>query len=194
MAISILAVTVIGTIVFRANLPQNFIVPVDRDSIEMETARLLAGPDGAYIYKFTTTDEYNRLKLYVSEYQSGELVDKNPIELGFDGINSPENGEILIVPDFDNFTIKIVISAGGKILTEIPILAEVAGREYYGRSATEIRENINIRYNEEQALLALIYDNDEMSVPALSDLMSGQTEALAQNDYVYYFSFEFCKE
>lgn len=194
MTISILAVIVIGTVVFRANLPQNFIVPVDRDSIEMETARLLAGPDGAYIYKFTTTDEFNHLKLYISEYQSGELVDKSPIELGFDGINSPERGEILIVPDFDNFTIKIVISASGKILTEVPILEEVAGREYYGRSATEIRENTSIRYNEEQALLALIYDNDEMRVPALSDLMCGQTENLEQNDYVYYFAFEFCKE
>ena len=71
---------------------------------------------------------------------------------------------------------------------------DVADREYYGRSATEIDEKTYIRYDEEQALIALIYDNDEMWVPNINDLMSGQTDSLGVNDYVYYFSFEFCKE
>lgn len=193
--ISILAVSVIGMTVYRANKPQNFIVPVDRNSVEMETANLLAGPDGAHIYKFTTTDEYKCLRLYISEYQSGELVNKENTGLGFDGMGSPESGEILIVPDFDNYVIKVVISAeGSKFSTELPILEDVADREYYGRFATEIRENTDIRYNEEQALAALIYDNDKLRIPDLGELMSGQTDSLAENDYVYYFSFEFCKE
>lgn len=38
--------------------PQNYISPIAKDSIEMQTAELLAGPDGAFIYKFVTTDEY----------------------------------------------------------------------------------------------------------------------------------------
>ena len=42
--------------------------------------------------------------------------------------------------------------------------------------------------------MACIYDNDEMRVVDLSYFMDGPTEALAQNDYLYYFSFEFCKE
>jgi hypothetical protein len=28
----------------------------------------------------------------------------------------------------------------------------------------------------------------------INDLMNGQTDSLRENDYVYYFSFEFCKE
>ena len=36
-----------------------FISLIAKDSIEMQTAELLAGPDGAFIYKFVTTDEYN---------------------------------------------------------------------------------------------------------------------------------------
>lgn len=195
LAISVLAMSAIGIIAFRAARPQNFIAPVSEDSIEMETAKLLAGPDGAYIYKFTTTDAYESLMLYCSEYQSGNQGYKDNLEISFSGMGSPENGEILIIPDFKNFVIKVVISTdSSKLSTEIPILDAVSDREYYGRSATGISETTKIRYNEEQALLALIYDNDEMRVLDLVDLMNGQTDALSQNDYVYYFSFAFCKK
>ncbi len=195
LVISVLAVSIIGFTVYRASRPQNFIAPIDPNSIEMETVELLAGPDGAHIYKFTTTDTYNRLKFYISEYQSGKLINKENAELGFDGMESPENGEIIIVPDFVNYTIKLIISAeDSKFSIDIPILEDEASREYLGRSATGISKTTDVRYNEEQALLALIYDNDEMRVLDLCDLMSGQTDSLAENDYVYYFSFEFCKE
>lgn len=193
--ISILAALFIGTALVRANMPQNFIAPVAQDSTEMQAIKLLTGPDGAYIYDFTTTDQYTRLILYFSEYQAGKLQSKENIGLGFEGIGSPENGEILVVPDFENFLLKVVISTeGSKMSTSIPILDGVADREYYGRSATDIRESREIRYNEEQPLLALIYDNNEMRVLDLNDLMNGETDALAMNDYVYFFSYEFCKE
>lgn len=195
LAISILAISIIGVSAYRSNRPQNYIVPVEKDSIEMETAKLLSGPDGAYIYKFTTTDEYKNLKLYYSKYHSGVFQDKENIELGFEGMDSPEYGEILIVPDFERFVVKIIIASdGSKISTEIPILVDVADREFYGRSMTEISEKTDITYNKEQPLLALIYDNNEMWVPDINDLMNGQTDFLSMNDYVYSFSFEFCKE
>ena len=99
------------------------------------------------------------------------------------------------MPDFKRFVLKIIIAAdGSKISTEIPILEDVTDREYYGRSATEISEKTDILYNEEQALIAFIYDNNEMRVLDINDLMNGQTDSLSMNDYVYYFSFEFCKE
>ncbi len=161
----------------------------------METAKLLSGPEGAYIYKFTTTDKYKSLKLYFSEYQSGVLQDKENMELGFAGMDSPKYGEILLVPDFDRFVVKIIIASdGSKISTEIPILEDVTDREYYGRSATEISKRTDILYNEEQALIAFIYDINVMRVLEINDLMNGQTDSLSMNDYVYYFSFEFCKE
>ena len=115
--------------------------------------------------------------------------------LGFPEVGSPKYGEILIVPDFERFAVKVIIAAeGSKISTEIPILENVTDREYYGRSATEIVGKTDIRYNEEQGLLALIYDNDQMRVLDINDLMNGQTDSLRENDYGYYFSFEFCKE
>ena len=51
-----------------------------------------------------------------------------------------QSGEIVMVPDFDNYVIKLIISGGGsRLSTEIPILENVENREYYGRTATEIK-------------------------------------------------------
>ena len=77
--------------------------------------------------------------------------------------------------------------------TEIPILENAEDREYYGRSATEIKSAVDIRYNKQQPLIAFLYDDDAMSVPALDDLVNSQTDFISKNDYVYYVAFEFCK-
>ena len=70
-----------------------------------------------------------------------------------------------MVPDFDNYVIKLIVCGGGnKFSTEIPIWENVEDREYYGRTATEIKNVVDIKYNEQQPLIAFVYDNDEMSV------------------------------
>ena len=194
LVISICAVSIIGFTIYHFKKPQNFISPLSEDSIEMQTAKLLAGPDGAFIYKFITTDEYKKLRLHIYRYESGKLSDQDKVEMGFEDIRSPKSGEIVMVPDFDNYAIKLIISGdGSKLSTEIPILENVEDREYYGRSATEIKNDVDIRYNEQQPLIAFVYDNDEMSVPTLDDFINNQTDYLSKNDYVYYVAFEFCK-
>lgn len=82
---------------------------------------------------------------------------------------------------------------GNKLSTEIPILENVEDREYYGRTATEIKNVVDIKYNEQQPLIAFVYDNDEMSVPTLDDFINSQIDFLSKNDYVYHVAFEFCK-
>ena len=194
LVIAICAVSIIGFTIYRLKKPQNYISPVAKDSIEMQTAELLAGPDGAFIYKFITTDEYKKLRLHIYRYESGKLSDQDKVEMGFEDIGSPKSGEIVMVPDFDNYVIKLIISGdGSKLSTEIPILENVEDREYYGRSATEIQNIVDIRYNKQQPLIAFLYDDETMSVPALDDLVNSQTEFISNNDYVYYVAFEFCK-
>ena len=174
--------------------PQNYISPVAKDSIEMQTAELLAGPDGAFVYKFITTDEYKKLRLHIYRYESGKLSDQDKVEMGFEDIGSPKSGEIVMVPDFNNYVIKLIISGGGnKLSTEFPVLENVEDKEYYGRAATEIKNVIDIKYNKQQPLIAFVYDNDEMNVPTLDDFINSQTDFLSKNDYVYYVAFEFCK-
>ena len=194
LVISIFALSVLGFAIYRLKKPQNYISPVAKDSIEMQTAELLAGPDGAFVYKFITTDEYKKLRLHIYRYESGKLSDQDKVEMGFEDIGSPKSGEIVMVPDFDNYVIKLIISGdGSKLSTEIPILENVEDREYYGRSATEIQNIVDIRYNKQQPLIAFLYDDETMSVPALDDLVNSQTEFISNNDYVYYVAFEFCK-
>ena len=194
LVISICVVSVIGFIIYHLKKPQNYISPIAKDSIEMQTAELLAGPDGAFVYKFITTDEYKKLRLYIYQYESGKLSNQDKVEMGFEDIHSPKSGEIIMVPDFDNYVIKLIISGeGSKLSTEIPILENVENREYYGRAATEIKNVIDIRYNKQQPLIAFVYDDDEMSVPILDDFINSQTDFLSKNDYVYYVAFEFCK-
>mgnify|MGYP000037281739 FL=1 len=194
LVIAICAVSIIGFTIYRLKKPQNFITPLAEDSIEMQTAKLLAGPDGAFIYKFITTDEYKKLRLHIHRYESGRLSNQDKVEMGFEDIGSPKSGEIVMVPDFDNYVIKLIISGdGNKLSTEIPILENVEDREYYGRSATEIQNIVDIRYNKQQPLIAFLYDDETMSVPALDDLINSQTEFISNNDYVYYVAFEFCK-
>ena len=165
-------------------------------SVEMQTVKLLAGSDGANVYKFTTTDEYTLLNIYISEYQAGELVNKERMGIGFEGIGSPKNGEIIIVPDYEHAVIKLVISTdeGSKFSTELPIMEGVEDKEYYGRSQSRIEGETKILYDIEQPLVGMIYDNDEMYVIDLYDLLSGETDSLSKNDYMYLFSYEFCKE
>ena len=194
LVISIFALSVLGFAIYRLKKPQNYISPVAKDSIEMQTAELLAGPDGAFVYKFITTDEYKKLRLHIYRYESGKLSDQDKVEMGFEDIGSPKSGEIVMVPDFDTYVIKLIISGGGsRLSTEIPVLENVENREYYGRTATEIKNVVDIRYDKQQPLIAFVYDNDEMNVPTLDDFINSQTDFLSKNDYVYYVAFEFCK-
>ena len=193
VAAAIVLLTV-GIMIFRKNIPQNFIVPVDKDSIEMKTAEMLSGIDGAFMYKYTTTNDFKILDIYIWQYQEGKLLDRQRVGLSYEGMDSPQNGMIIIVPQLKNRTVKIIIAddeSQGEML--IPILEDVPEGEHYGygRSATGIEEKTDIAYDEQQSLLALIYDNDELRTFGIEDVMNGQMNALAMDDYVYYFSFEF---
>lgn len=182
------------TLLYRSILPQNYFIAEDKNSDEMKAVEMLAGADGAFMYKYVTTDTYSTIKLLLSEYQFGELVKKETIELSCEGRDSSDSGTILIVPDFDRYLIRLIIANdGSKYSTERPILENVEGRQYFGRSASSIENKTDIVWGEEQPLLTLIYDSDDMHVPNLQDLINGQTDFLSENDYVYFFSIEFCK-
>ena len=194
LAVSVLVLSAGGIILYRSNGPQNVIAPVDQESVEMKTVELLSGVDGAFMYQYVTTDSYASLKIFVSEYHSGKLIQKEPVLLGHEEIGSPKHGTVLIVPDFDHFTVKIIIADdASKFSTEIPILERVEDRAYYGRSASEITRKTDVVYNKEQPLVALVYGKNQVRSIDLHDVTNGTSEALAENDYVYYFSFEFCK-
>ena len=186
------AVMIVSVFLLRANQPKNYIVPVDPNSAEMKTAELLSGMDGAFLYRYRTSDSFQRLTVSVSEYQSGKRIDRGNNVVSYESIGSPAEGMIVIVPNFEDFTVKLVIAAqSAKLSTEIPILDAVEGREYFGRSASQIEAETDIRFDEEQYILALIYDNDIMHVLNIQEFENGNIPL--DNDYMYIFSVSFSK-
>lgn len=112
------------------------------------------------------------LSIYLSEYQLGQRVShKKVLELSYEDVKSSTNGLIVITPDFDNFTAKLIAADKySKYMTEIPILEGVTNREYYGRSATSIENKCKIEYGTEQGLAALIYGEKGLSSLPIQDI------------------------
>ena len=191
---AVIMVLVLGAVfVHKVMQPKNYITAVDRTSAEMKTAELLSGADGAYLFNFYAKEEYKTLTIYLSEYQTGELINKSKVaDLDYDGIESAKRGVIAVIPDFELFRVKLIIADDySKCSTDFPILENVENREYYGRSATQVEGEVPIQRDTEQGLMALIYGEDGLETIPVKEMEQGNFRE--KNDYVYYLSFRFGK-
>lgn len=203
---AVIVSAILGTLFFHKLIqPKNYITAVDQTSTEMKTAELLSGTDGAYLFHYFTKDKFKTLTIYVSEYQFGTLISKSKVaDLDYDGINSPSRGVIAVVPDFESFKVKLIVADDyAKYSTDFPILENIENREYYGRSASQIKGEIPIQIHSastiegktailsdsEQGLMALIYGKDGLSGIPITEMEKGIVGV--ENDYVYYLSFQF---
>ena len=154
---------------------------------------LLSGIDGTMMFRYNSKDIFQALYVYLSEYHSGKRVShKRVLELSYEDVKSAKNGLIVITPDFDNFTAKLIAADEySKYMTETPILEGVANREYYGRSATSIENKSTIEYGTEQGLAALIYGEQGVSSLSIQDITAEYIDT--DNEYMYYYSAEFVK-
>ncbi len=180
-------------LVQKYSYPRNYITAVDKDGPEMKTAELLSGVDGAFLFNYHTKEKFQSLTIFMSEYHFGKLSAKNKIaELSYDEVESPTEGKIVLVPDFEKFEVKLIVAdTSAKYSTTIPVLEKVEGREYYGRSATQIEEKVSIQKNSEQGLAAFIYGKDGLSTTPVQNIEQGEIDR--QNDYIYFISFQFAE-
>lgn len=180
-------------LVQKYSYPRNYITAVDKDGPEMKTAELLSGVDGAFLFNYHTKEKFQSLTIFMSEYHFGKLSAKNKIaELSYDDVESPTEGKIVLVPDFEKFEVKLIVAdTSAKYSTTIPVLEKVEGREYYGRSATQIEEKVSIQKNSEQGLAAFIYGKDGLSTTPVQNIEQGEIDQ--QNDYIYFISFQFAE-
>ena len=168
IAVGVFVITLGIMVCNKLRQPQNYIEAVDPDSVEMKTAELLSGIDGT------------------------RVSHKRVLELSYQDVKSAKNGLIVITPDFDNFTAKLIAADEySKYMTETPILEGVANREYYGRSATSIENKSTIEYGTEQGLAALIYGEQGVSSLPIQDITGEYIDT--DNEYMYYYSAEFVK-
>ncbi len=193
LALTVFLVTFQGALLlFRGKVPVNSLVPLDRDSTEMKTAELLSGVDGAFLFRYRTDDAFRCLTVTSCEYRAGEEIDRENHVISYESIGSPAEGMIAVVPDFERFTVKLVIAdPSTRFSTALPILEGVEDREYYGRSASQIETEIPICFDEEQLILALLYDDNVMHVLNLREFAEGNIPV--DNDVMYFFSVRFEK-
>lgn len=190
LAVSILALSVIGVMLVNEYWPQNCICPVNNTkSVEMETVKLLSGPDGALVYDYKTSDKYKTLTIFRYEYVSGKLVSKEAIgSIGYEPLGSPKSGKLLFVPDVEHSTVKFISAGSGSL--DIPIFTDVEKEEFNMRTMLGIAGKMPIEYDKEMGLFALVCGKEQVYTSVIDNY--GQTTAPA-NDYVCYFSVKFGK-
>lgn len=189
LAVSIIALSVVGVMLVKEYWPPNCIYPIDSESVEMKTAKMLSGPDGAFIYDYRTSDEYRSLTICRYEYRSGKLVSKETMgSFGYDALGSPKSSQLLFVPDFENSTVKFISVHSGSL--DIPIFSGIDKQAFNIRSIVGITGKTPIEYDKELGLFAFVCGKDSLYPSVIEEY--GQSAAPA-NDYACYFSVMFGK-
>ena len=194
---AVLAIAAAGVMWYRSvRTPKNFIAPYDMDSPEMNIAQILSGPDGAMLFQYSADEPFQTMTLYLTEYHYSEQVSKTEIAgLGYDDfsdVTSMSKGMIALIPDFEAFQVDVYITDSAcKYQTKFSILEGVENREVFGRSGTEITEDIAFVYDKELGLGAFFYGEKGLSAYSVEDLEKGNVEL--NNEYTYYVSVEFSK-
>lgn len=176
--------------IFQKKIQVNYIEPLKRNSTEMNIAEVFSYTDGAFLYNYVMDKNLNMISVYLSSYKKGKLQEKEKVgELSF-GEKSVKKGMIAIVPDFENFKVRLIlVGNGSKLSTDFDILQGISNREWLARSSSSsLEDRMDIEEKKEQGILALIYAENELSQIPLSEY--GDKNIKSNNDYEYYLSVE----
>ena len=62
-----------------ARAEKNLILPYSKDSAERKTAELLSGPEGAFLFRYSTDGGFTELNVYHTLYHHGSLVSREAL-------------------------------------------------------------------------------------------------------------------
>lgn len=187
------ALAVLGILLYRySSQHENYISAADQNSVERKTAELLSGTEGAFLFDYSADDPFRVLRIYLTEYRSGDFVKKEEIgSFTYDDAESPKKGKIVFVPDSEKSLVRwIVADDCAKYSAEFPVLEQEEAAAF-GRTSTQMDGETELQYNSEQGLLALMYGKDGVEATPVSLIQQG--EISKRNDYIYYVSFLFEK-
>ena len=194
---SVMAGILIYLLTFKNQPRVNYIEPLAQDSTEMNIAGMLSDADGAFLYDYAVDKEIKGISFELAVYKKGVLETESSLgTISWSELEqiSLRNGMIAVIPDFQNFKVKLIAAGEGtKFSTEFNILEDVQGRNYYGRSAKSIDEGkITIQPGKEIGILALYYAKNALSVTPFSDIENENVDSC--NDEVYYLQVKFEKD
>ena len=190
----IAALSVLAVLLRSRIMPRNYLAPLSSDSPEMKTAEMLSGIDGAFLYRFHTDDPFEKLTLTVYEVRSGEKKIWSEMNgFNYESTGSPTEGMIILIPDFENKKVKVIIADDkSKLSTELGILDEKKDYTYYGRMACYLESEEDIRYGREQGLVFFAYGEKETRIISLQACEEGDFPR--ENEIAYYFTVSFSKD
>ena len=175
-----------------------FLISGDKERVDTSYDNIIRSTNGEELLRF---DEHIKGNVMVASFQSKTFHEEVTLT----------NKDILIVGDrykileyAIDFKVKLIVADDyAKYSTDFPILENIENREYYGRSASQIKGEIPIQIHSastiegktaipsdsEQGLMALIYGKDGLSGIPITEMEKGIVGV--ENDYVYYLSFQF---
>ena len=203
--VALLAAAVIAAMLWKANRPRDWVAPLAGDSAVWQAVQLLTD-NGALLYRFQTAEPYGALSVWCTEYRAGKLVGREKYGLVFMDGEAPEEGKPLrprgvhdaegmigLVPDYENGAIRLIIAGNGaKYASDIPAFQDMSKKSGFGIGRIQIREEIPIRYGEEQGLAAIVI-SDRFFSQVIEDFADGGSAWEKDYDLVYYFTVQFEK-
>ncbi len=174
---------------------KNWIVPFSRDSTERKTAELLAGPEGAYLFQFSTDGSFRSVCVYHTLYRHGEQTARGvlfSVDITEDQFRS---GILGMIPDSDSRELKFLISDGSgdiKIGTQLPFLEGGTDEQGLMRSAAERAPVHGIEEGREYALLTVSFGRSFLLSCFPEELEAGNA-APPENEEVHCISVVFSK-
>ena len=171
---------------------KNRILPFPKDSAERQTAELLCGADGAYLFRYTTDGSFREMTVWHTVYRKGELVSKDAFVTGFTA-ELLEEGIIGLIPDYESREIRFLL-AGNSTKLSTAIAAPEDGESWEGciRTAEEREAVYGLEDGREYILLAVSYSREFLRSFALEDLEPGGSGP-PDNDETHCFSVVFSK-
>jgi transcriptional regulator with XRE-family HTH domain len=188
----LLSLALIWLLTAGARAEKNWIVPFSKDSTERKTAELLAGPEGAYLFQFSTDGSFRSICVYHTLYRHGELASRGAlfsVDITEDQFRS---GILGLIPDFVSRELKFFISDGNgevKIGTQLPIREGGMDGQGLMRSTAERAPVRGIEAGREYALLTVSIDSGFLLSCFPEDLEAGN--APPETDEVHCLSLVF---
>lgn len=190
----LLCLALVWLLTAEARAEKNWILPFSKDSTERKTAELLAGPEGAYLFQFSTDDNFRSICVYHTLYRHGDKVAREALFSVDVTEDQFRTGILGLIPDQDSRELKFFISDGNvKIGTQLPFLEGWTEEQVLMRSTAERAPLRGIEEDREYTLLAMSIGSSFLLSCFPEDLEAGNA-APPENEEVHCLSVVFSKE
>ena len=168
--------------------------PLERTSPEVQTARLVAGPEGLCLFKVFTDESFSQMTVRIDTYLEGTLAGV-PREFAFPVRGSGQEGHsgmLALVPYTDRAVLHLAFDDGRNVAyatdVELPEGAALGAPDTLTRGTLGPGDAFDIRPGETYPLLGVSFDDDDWG---FATLYPEDSDSLRETDVFYLISVSF---